>query len=172
MREALSAQSRGDVDSAHSILQSTLHSLPIDDSDGRSSLIAFDADLLADAGRSAEALDLYREALSLSGADAYRKYSIELSLGGLCERTARVAEAREWYTAAIRTSLADDAISAGSALMRLVALANGNLTDVERTLSEKAVRHYWQVLRLAGQPEASDLGQLAKRLVEAAGIAR
>ena len=168
MREALLAQSRGDVASAHSLLESALRSIPIEDADGRARLIAFDADLYADAKAFNRAIDLYHAALALCGTDAYRTYSIELSIGAILERTGETAKAKQWYAKAIGTSLLDETISAGSALLRLVTLADGQLTDEERTASEAAVRHSWQLLRLAGEADTSDLIRAAKHLVEAA----
>jgi hypothetical protein len=168
MLEALEEHLSGNYAAAHARLQAALDSLNIDDTETRAELLSFDADLTAEAGGTVEAMGLYTQALTTTG-DAYRRYSIELSLGALLENVDELSTASEWYVKAIHTALSVDGISAGSALQRFLGIKRGNLTQNELALCEEAVRHSWAVLRLAELPDVSDLATTIQILVGSAG---
>jgi hypothetical protein len=168
MLEALEEHLGGNYAAAHARLQAALDTLNIDETETRSELLSFDADLSAEAGCTATAMSLYTQALTLT-ADTYRRYSIQLSLGALFEKVDERSTASEWYIVAIRTALSVDGISAGSALQRFLAIKRGNLTQNELTLCEEAVRHSWSALHLAAQPDVSDLAGSIQTLIESAG---
>lgn len=167
--EALRQKVQGDFASAHATLESAVAAIPETDRDARAELLAFNADLYEEQGSTADARRIYEDALKLSRDDPYRSYSIELSVGALCERSHGVDDAARWYVAAINTALSSDSVSAGSAVKRLVMLRDGRLDAAERILCERGIDHSWNVLGLSGEPDRSNLSGSASILIEAAG---
>lgn len=168
MAEALRRKVRGDFSGAHETLESALAAILDTERDARAELLAFKADLYDEEGSYADAKRIYEDVVELSSGDPYRRYSIELSLGALCERLRDADDAARWYVAAINTALSSDGVSSGSAVKRLVSLRGDRLNTDERALCERGIDHSWDLLGLSGEPDRLDLARSASMLIDAA----
>ncbi len=107
-------------------------------------------------------------ARSLSSPGGFSRYTLELSLGDLCERLRHTTEARNWYREALSTVADDPLTSGGAAIRRLVKLIGPDkLTLDERQICERVAKQSWQLLGLDGEPDLSHLSHSAQLLLEA-----
>lgn len=169
MRSAIQMKMAGNFTGARRVLASALSTVATHDVDALSELLAFDADLCVDMGSYLEAERQYGEARARAEHLPYRRYTIELALGGLCERTQREVDAVRWYTSAIHTAMNDATTSAAAAVLRLARLIplRGDLL----TLCERALEHSRRVLGM--RPDASDdVEAAAQAIIEAQGHRR
>jgi len=110
--------------------------------------------------------DLLR-AHSLSKKSSYGRYTLELSLGGLCEKLEEIREATQWYRTALETSVAGRSYSGGAALRSYMRLVGANFSEADRVLARRVVRRSWKNLGLRESPELDDLSKAGEILKEA-----
>ncbi|HEY2289926.1 MAG TPA: hypothetical protein VGM86_04410, partial [Thermoanaerobaculia bacterium] len=118
------------------------------------------------------AIDLAREdrhqARALAPSGSYAKYTIELGMAGLYEKTGEVEEAISWYIEALKTVLDDPLTSGGSAVACLLDLRDlSALAPEHRELCLKAVHQAWALFELPGEPDLTNLREAAQTLIEA-----
>ena len=135
--------------------------------------LAFRASIRESAGHSQGALDDYRAAYSLASKPSYRRYTVEICLGNISEKSGRPDEAVNWYRAAIETSLEAEGVASGTALSRYLRIRDEHtLSKEERDLCNEAVRRSWNLLEMQGDLDLGSLSEVAERLVRAQGEAR
>jgi hypothetical protein len=99
---------------------------------------------------------------------SYTKYIIELDLARLHEKTGEVEEAVSWYIEALKTVIDDPLTSGGSAVACLLALREfSSLAPEHRDLCLKAVHQAWALFELPGEPDLTNLREVAQTLIEA-----
>jgi hypothetical protein len=126
-------------------------------SDLRSDALGFRADIQERLGDFEAAQEDLLTARSLVGA-TYARYVHELSLGGICRKQNRVAEAASWFRTALHTCLEGEGISGGTALKELFALYSQEALPTEdQSLCAEVARGSWHLLGLPGQPDLSNL---------------
>lgn len=113
----------------------------------------------------AAARNAFVEAVGLCTLGSYSRYTAELSVGHVCERSAEKEEAVQWYRAALVTSAhAVEPFSGATAVKALLAL-EPTLTprdfDVVRLVTLKA----WQLAGLPGEPDLDDLAGTTGMLI-------
>jgi hypothetical protein len=154
-REAATLIRRGDHDAALSNVEAFLSRET--NPELRSDALGFRADLKGRLGNIAGAKDDLITARTEVG-PSYGRYVHELSLGTLCESQNLPDEAISWYREALKTCLQGDHISAGTVIDRLINLRPpAALSPEDIDLCQQAIRRSWQVLRLPGIPDLSDL---------------
>lgn len=131
----------------------------------RAEAIAFKASLLEDGGGYENARLEYLRALSVGVEKGYSKYTIQLSIGDVCERLNLHDEAVSWYLKALETCIEADDISGGTALRRLLRLQGSALTDEQKVLCGRVAQKSWRVLCLPGEAELSDLEKTSELLI-------
>lgn len=106
------------------------------------------------------------EGLRLAAEPSYLRYTLQLSLASLDERSGDRPAAIAGYLAAITTATREGRISIGTAVSRLLELiAPSDLSSDQRQGLVEAVRASWRVLGLEGEPDAEDLKGTAARLL-------
>jgi hypothetical protein len=89
----------------------------------------------------------------------YARYTLELSLGSVCEKLGQKAEATDWYHTALQSAASARSYSGGAALRSYLSLVGDNLSDEDRALGIRVVRRSWRILGLSGAPESQDLSK-------------
>lgn len=165
-KAALKEDMAGAVDAAIETVDAFLALVP--KLDIRCDALAYRADLkIGKEELDAAASDL-REARKLSAPASYRRYTIELTLAGLAERTRQPEEAVSWYLRALETVSGDPETSGGSALADLLSLRDYSSLEADhRELCLKVARQGWKLFQLPGEPDASDLSAVAQVLIDA-----
>jgi tetratricopeptide (TPR) repeat protein len=168
MRKALALKRQGDHTTAVSIINELL-SKKMDD-ELHSEVLALRADLKEDIGEYEGAKEDLLDALSLIPGNSYARYTLELSLGGICERLKSGAEATSWYQKALLTSFHAEEVSGGTALMSFLRIRDeAELAEEERALCTQVALKSWKLLQLSGEPDLNNLKQVAERLIQVAG---
>jgi hypothetical protein len=107
-----------------------------------------------------------QEGHRLSELGTYRRYTIELTIGGILSSMDEPEESISWYRTALQTVLAGKDLSGGSALRRFLELrGEDSLNSNEKALCAEVARTSWKTLRQAGEPDLTSLTNLAERLV-------
>lgn len=108
------------------------------------------------------------QARALAPPASYTKYTIELGLAGLHEKTGEVEEAISWYIEALKTVISDPTTSGGGAVAGILALREfSTLPPEHRELCIRAVRQAWALFELPGEPDSANLREAAQILIEA-----
>lgn len=163
---ALRFMTTGRTSAAHAAVSSFLGFQPA--TDLRADALAFRAVISERLGEMEAAKFDLQSAQSLGPPSSYRRYTIELSLGDLCEKTGNPDEAFSWYLNALETAAEDPTTSGGSALASLLAMKQtSSLNPSQRELCLKIVRQAWSLFQLPNEPDLMDLPETAKILVEA-----
>ena len=135
----------------------------------RSEALSVRAYLKGEVGDLQAALEDLLNARSLIGAD-YARYVDEISIGVISEKLGRSGEAVYWYQVALRTCVDGEGISGGTALRRLLQLLpQEDLSPDDKALCDSAAQKSWQVLKLAGRPDLTDLTQVISAIKEGEG---
>ncbi len=139
----------------------------IEYSDLKSEAISFRSIIYEEIGdiESAKSDILY--ALSLLEKESYAKYGLEIEMGIICEKEHNTKEARSWYLRALSTAV-KATIPGGWGLDRFFKIRNENeLSQEELILCTEVVQKSWQVLKLSGEPDLTNLTKTAKYLLNA-----
>ena len=108
----------------------------------------------------------FLSALAIAEEHDLERYSIEVSLAGLCGSSGDLKEAEEWYLKALRTAASDPKTSGAGTLLHLLRLRGElGLTEEERRLVKIVVHQAWSLLRVEGEPDLSDLEGTARKLI-------
>jgi len=138
--------------------------------DLRSEAFALRAALLDQQGDASSAREHLLNALGFSRGANYKRFTIEITLADLCRRLGEADAARTWYSRSLETALGDNSTSAASAILGLLELkGQENLGTEDRSLCERAATRSWQLLRLPGDPDLTDLRKTSEALLSAQG---
>ena len=171
MRKALALKLQKDYQAALSVMNDFLSQNM--DSEQRSEALGFRADLKEEVGQYKEAAKDYLAALSLSQAESYAQYTIELSLGSISEKLGIRDEALSWYQKALLTCAKGVGIAGGAALKIFLELKGENrITEEEKALCNQVVEKSWALLRIPGEPDLSNLKAVSETLIHWAGKPR
>jgi len=106
------------------------------------------------------------EALGLAADPSYLRYTLELSLASLDERSGDRSAAIRAYLRAIQTAMADGRIAVGTAISKLFDLiAPDDLGPEQRRDVVEAVRVSWRLLNIEGEPDIQDLDKVGALLL-------
>jgi len=151
---------------AHSEVSSFLELHLADDT--RADALAFRAVISTEQGEIELAKADLLKARSIVTAGSYKKYTIELALGGLSEEAGDSMEAASWYLEALNTVVKDPTTSGGSALVSLLTLKqHASLDPDQQEVCERVARQAWSLFQMPGEPDLTDLGKTARALVQA-----
>jgi len=135
--------------------------------DLRSDALSFRAQLHEDLGNLLAALqDLSVARDLLQSSPNFARYTIEITLGDICERLSQQREAIRWYIKALSTVAEDPLTSGGAALRRFASLANKeDLAEDEKDLVDRVATKSWRLLELQDAPDLEDLSKTANILL-------
>lgn len=130
--------------------------------------VGFRGSLHEEAGDLQAAKEDFLTALELSEDRDFERYTLEESVAVISERLGDGVEAERWCMRALMTAAADPKTSGAGSLLRLLRLrGEQRLSSEEHQLAKKVVYQAWSLLRVEGEPDLSDLGATAKRLLKA-----
>lgn len=164
-RSALQAKMDGRLTDATAIVTNYLesgHLEPLVEAEA----LGFRSLLLEDVGQPEKARGDVERALLIAPAPSYVRYTLQLTMGSLEEKLGRRAESVSAYLAALQTATEDGGISVGTALQRLLAVAQlHELTQSQRQVISQGVSSSWRLLGIAGSPVTENLQEAAEILV-------
>lgn len=163
-RESLAQQADGDLDGAARVVEAFLKKRKLPEyylSEG----LAMRADIHESAGHFDLALVDLQAAHKHSKPNTYARYTIELTIGRLLERSDRRDEAASWYRKALQTCSHGKDASCGAALRALLAVSP-ILSREDHALAERAVKQSWLTLGVSRPPVTENLSEVAQLLHE------
>jgi tetratricopeptide (TPR) repeat protein len=121
-----------------------------------------------DLGEFSGALTDLLQAHRLSDVGTYRRYTLELTIGALFKTTGDPQSSLAWYRRALETVIvAKEDISGGSALRSFLELkGKDDVSSEERALCHSVARASWGALHQRGEPDLTNLQDLATTLIE------
>lgn len=119
-------------------------------------------------GKIEDAKREYLNAHTLSAEATYHRYTLELTIGRVCEEMKDLGEAAVWYFRAAQTASEDPLTSGAAAVAGLLELRDRtSWEDHEIRLVERVVRQAWELFSLPGEPDLVNLRETLQILAEA-----
>ncbi|MEP7012084.1 MAG: hypothetical protein ABJC13_17300, partial [Acidobacteriota bacterium] len=132
--------------------------------------IGFRGDLRREQNELQGAREDFLLARSLSEEINFERFTLDLAIGVVSEQLGDTVEAERWFLSALKSAAEVPTTCGVSALEHLTLIRNSfDLRLEERTLAERVVAQGWQVLRLPGDPDLSDLWTAARQVLQAQG---
>lgn len=164
-RRIVRAWSTGAVTDALEQIESVLER---GDDEQRARALVYRGSIQEEAANWKAAMDDFVQAAGLFRPGSYARYTTELSVGGVLNRTGELHEAVKWYRAALNTcARADELFSGATATKALLAVAP-ELSPSDRELARTVTAKSWRVLNLPNEPNLDDLAGTTEILMHRA----
>lgn len=133
-----------------------------------SEIFGFRGEIQERQGKIEEAKREYLNAHMLSAEATYHRYTLELTLGRVCEEMKDLQEAADWYFRAAHTASEDPLTFGAAAVAGLLDVRDrSSWENHEIRLVERVIRQAWELFSLPGEPDLENLRETLRTLGEA-----